>query len=64
MIVNGKSIEFADPITIERLLQELKMNPMSVAIELNGEILEREHWNSGQLNSTDRVEIIKFVGGG
>jgi len=35
-----------------------------IAIEWNGEILEREKWQSTYIKDSDTLEIIKFVGGG
>ena len=64
MKVNGKQVELATKQTITEYLISLKINPGTVAIEWNGEILEREKWSETALNSEDKIEIIKFVGGG
>jgi sulfur carrier protein len=66
MKVNGKlflldSLKTRD---IFALLKELQLNPAGVAIERNGEILDREEWNKIVLDDSDKIEIIKFVGGG
>ncbi len=50
--------------TLYDLLSELGIPPQTVAIELNGQIIRRDSWQSVQLSPSDRVEIIKFVGGG
>ena len=66
MIVNGKNIELitVSVKTISDYLDTLKIKHGTVAIEWNGEILDREKWNQTLLNENDKIEIIKFVGGG
>lgn len=64
MKVNGKQVEFNSGQTIAQYLVSLKINPGTVAIEWNGEILVREKWPETTLQENDKLEIIKFVGGG
>lgn len=66
MKVNGKSIELSSIVakTISEYLFSLRINPETVAIEWNGEILSREKWQETALGENDNIEIIKFVGGG
>ncbi len=35
-----------------------------VAIELNHNVVPREHWPQTQLSDGDHLEIVHFVGGG
>ena len=66
MFVNGKEI----PLTtltnpsLQGLLQHLGVKETTVAIERNGEIIERGGWENIILQAEDRIEVIKFVGGG
>jgi len=66
MKVNGKNIEQSSisAKTIAEYLSALRINPGTVAIEWNGEILGREKWSETALGENDKLEIIKFVGGG
>ncbi|MCE9501219.1 MAG: sulfur carrier protein ThiS [Leptospira sp.] len=66
MIVNGKeiSLESVEIGSLNGLLSYLNINPATVAIERNGLIEDREKWESLKIASTDRIEIIKFIGGG
>ena len=50
MIINGKEEDVATPI--------------SVAVELNGEIVPRAQRAQTQLKGTDTLEIVTFVQGG
>ncbi len=66
MKVNGKEIllNSEQPKSLSNLLAEMGIVPETVAIELNGEILEPKSWAITFLKNSDKIEIIKFVGGG
>ncbi|EQA36169.1 thiamine biosynthesis protein ThiS [Leptospira inadai serovar Lyme str. 10] len=46
------------------LLESLKLKPEMVAVQRNGEILKKAAWSGVILQDGDRIEILKFVGGG
>ncbi|MCX8044932.1 MAG: sulfur carrier protein ThiS [Desulfobacterota bacterium] len=50
--------------TVGELLTFLGVRPERVAVEVNGEIVSPEHFNSFMVYDGDRVEIVSFVGGG
>jgi len=62
--INGEAREFAGPLTLAELVEQLGMKGDRVAIELNREIAPRDRWASIELNHGDRLEIVHFVGGG
>jgi sulfur carrier protein len=62
--VNGKQVELDDPIPLVLYLEKLGLNPRTVAVEHNGEIIQRTSFASVVLNQGDRVEIVRMVGGG
>lgn len=62
MLVNG--VETEPESALLALLEKLKIEPGTVAVLINGDILPREQWRERNLASTDEVEIVKFVGGG
>jgi thiamine biosynthesis protein ThiS len=62
--VNGKQVELEAPIPLVLYIEELGINPRSVAVEHNGEIIQREKFASVVLQEGDRVEIVRMVGGG
>ncbi|HMV45709.1 MAG TPA: sulfur carrier protein ThiS [Leptospiraceae bacterium] len=65
MKVNGKQVDISgNSFTISEYLTSIRLNPNTIAIEWNGEILEREKWQSTYIKDSDTLEIIKFVGGG
>ncbi|MEM7179777.1 MAG: sulfur carrier protein ThiS [Spirochaetota bacterium] len=66
MFVNGKELSLTtlqNP-SLSGLLQHLGVKETTVAIEHNGEIIERGGWENIVLQAKDRIEVIKFVGGG
>ncbi|CBE69639.1 MAG: sulfur carrier protein ThiS [Candidatus Methylomirabilis oxygeniifera] len=64
LIVNGKTRTVADDATITRLLEELQINPLRVAVQLNERIIKRELHESTLLQAGDTLEIITFMAGG
>jgi sulfur carrier protein len=66
--INGEERAFEDPVpaelTLAALIESLNMKPDRVAIELNRNIVPREHWLQTLLKDGDRLEIVHFVGGG
>lgn len=62
--VNGASRELADDTTLRGLLRELDLEPDLVAVEHNGEIIERAELDRVVLHEGDQIEIVRFMGGG
>jgi thiamine biosynthesis protein ThiS len=63
LIVNGKTMQIG-PATIRSLLVKLEIDPTSVAVERNLEIVPKKMYESLHLHDGDRIEIVHFVGGG
>ena len=64
IVVNGKELEYKDSITIQELLDNLKIKDKVMAVAVNMEIVKRDRWNSSTLSEGDKVELLHFVGGG
>jgi thiamine biosynthesis protein ThiS len=62
--INGEEREIAGGLSIAGLLEELKIRPGRVVVELNRNIVARETHDSTLLNDGDALEIVHFVGGG
>ena len=62
--LNGNSYEINDGTNLSELLNKLKIQTNKVAIEVNGEIIERNKYQNLILNKDDKVEIVHFIGGG
>ena len=64
MILNGKTIDLKEDISVEQLLKDYDLNPQKVVVEVNMEILDDEVYSTYLLKNQDTVEVISFVGGG
>tara|TARA_B100001996_G_scaffold276643_1_gene217270 strand:- start:368 stop:586 length:219 start_codon:yes stop_codon:yes gene_type:complete len=62
--LNGNSYEINKGINLDQLLNKLKIKKNKVAIEVNGNIIEKNKYSNLILNKNDRVEIVHFIGGG
>ena len=64
MILNGKTVDLKEEISVEQLLKDYDLNPQKVVVEVNMEILDDEVYSTYLLKNEDAVEVISFVGGG
>ena len=64
VVANGKETHVTIPCTVEEFLQQLGLPPRSVVVELNGEALPPSSFAGKQLQSGDRLEIVRIVAGG
>ncbi|PIQ84069.1 MAG: thiamine biosynthesis protein ThiS [Candidatus Omnitrophica bacterium CG11_big_fil_rev_8_21_14_0_20_63_9] len=62
--VNGEQRNVPDGTTITQLLEQLKIAPERVVVELNLTIVKRAQYAGTVLKEGDQVEIVQFVGGG
>jgi sulfur carrier protein len=67
IVVNGTASTFenlAGPASLAEVIGELRLKGDRIAVERNGEIVERGRWADTQVEPGDRLEIVHFVGGG
>jgi len=62
--INGDSKEFERTLSVSELISELQIPTRGLIIELNGSVLGRDRFDATTLTEGDRVELIRFVGGG
>ena len=62
--LNGNPYEINNGTNLNELLNKLKIQTNKVAIEVNGEIIEKNKYPNLVLNKDDKVEIVNFIGGG
>lgn len=66
LIINGDARAFAAgefPATVAELLTALQLDAGGVIVELEGRIVARDDFASA-LKAGDRLELVRFVGGG
>lgn len=64
IILNGENRTVDTGITVAELIVSLGYLNKRIAVELNKEILSREHYQHKILHGGDRVEIVRAIGGG
>jgi thiamine biosynthesis protein ThiS len=64
IVVNGEPRRVPSPATLLDLLDRLGLDPRTVVVELNREIVRRPRLGEVNLASGDAVELVHFVGGG
>ena len=62
--INGRQVELHAPTPLLDYLAQIEVDPRTVAVEHNGEIVERAGYERTILNAGDVVEIVRMVGGG
>jgi sulfur carrier protein len=64
LIVNGKPKTVASGATLQSLLIELGLkDAKGTAVEFNDEFVEADEYGK-KLKNGDKIEIVRFVGGG
>ena len=62
--VNGKPAVLPEESTVASLMENLKLGPRGVAVEVNEQLVVRKDWAATSLREGDRIEIVTLVGGG
>ena len=61
---NGESMTVDQQTTLNDLVLSLELKPQTLVAELNGRIIEHNDFAAHPLGENDRIELIRFVGGG
>ncbi|WP_447968073.1 sulfur carrier protein ThiS [Nitrospira sp. M1] len=61
--INGKP-ETIEASTISDVLKVKDIDPQLVAVELNTEVVEREHMPTTTVKDGDKLEFLFYMGGG
>ncbi len=64
IVVNGEPRAIPAPASLLDLLAHLGLDPRTVVVELNREIIRRPRLADTALAEGDTVELVHFVGGG
>ena len=62
--LNGKTHHLKKSLNVSQLLNSLMINKKKVAIEINGEVLSKDNYDSYRIKQNDVIEIVTFIGGG
>ena len=61
---NGKPRELENGISVQELLDQLRLDCLQVVVEHNHKIITRQRLAETTLHDGDILEVIHFVGGG
>ncbi len=61
---NGREEVSSRGMTVAELIASKGINPDTVIVEYNYELIKKEAWGGIVLKENDRLEILRFVGGG
>jgi len=64
VILNGREEVLPEGVTVSGLVSLKGINPDTVIVEHNGSLLKKDDWSGIALKENDRIEILRFVGGG
>jgi thiamine biosynthesis protein ThiS len=64
LTINGQVQDVESVRTVAELLSRLSLSPQQVVVELNEKVIRRNQVNGTPLEENDRLEILRFVGGG
>jgi thiamine-phosphate pyrophosphorylase len=62
--LNGASRELPRGMTVAALLESRKVDPRIVAVELSGEIIDRDRFAATEIGDGATIEIVRMIGGG
>jgi len=64
ILCNGQQREIGGNTSLTSLLEMLDLPADSVVAEINKKIINRDQYDTTRLFDGDKVELIRFVGGG
>jgi sulfur carrier protein len=64
VLVNGETMEVPEGMSVDGLLEHLKVKREYAAVALNREITPKAQYADTHLKDGDRVEIVRPMGGG
>lgn len=62
--VNGQERQLAPDTTVAQLLEQLGLDPRTLAVERNLDLVPRDRHAETHLQENDRLEVVTLVGGG
>ncbi|MBS7327136.1 MAG: sulfur carrier protein ThiS [Oxalobacter sp.] len=62
--LNGENRQVADGITLQALVDELKVPNRAMAIAVNRRVVTKTKWAEHVLQAGDVVELVRAIGGG
>ncbi len=64
IIVNDERKEINNSEKLTNFLEDLKIDLTAIVVEYNEDILTKDNWHKIILKENDKINLIRFVGGG
>ncbi len=64
IVLSGETVNLERELTISELIAKYDMKKETVVVELNGELPDKDQYDNITTKEGDRIELIRFVGGG
>jgi sulfur carrier protein len=67
LVINDQDRSFdnlAPPVSLAHVISAMALKGDRIAVEHNGQIVQRANWAETPVSSGDRLEVVHFVGGG
>lgn len=64
ILLNGKETEIRDGTTLSDFIHEKGLEPERIVVEYNMHVPKKKDWDRVVLKENDRLEVLRFVGGG
>ncbi len=62
--INGETRSVSEGLKLSRLLEELGVHEHILLVEMNGDMIRREHFDENTVEEGDILELIRIIGGG
>jgi sulfur carrier protein len=62
--LNGAPHKVAENLNVQDLIASLELTNKSLAVAINREVVPRSRWTERVLQPSDKVDIVKAIGGG
>ena len=64
VIANGNPKELPGEMSVRRFLEFSSVNSLVAVVELRGEIVHRQEYDTTIIHDGDRIEVVRMMGGG
>jgi len=64
LIINGETRQFDSGVTLEVIMDTLKVKEKVMACAVNMDVIKQNDWNQFSPKEGDKIELLHFVGGG
>jgi sulfur carrier protein len=62
--INGESVELASEKTVLAVLEKYQLKAAMTVVEKNSRIVDKETYSKESVSEGDKLELIRFMGGG